>query len=49
MKERMSVASGEGTVRISAAIDEAISSSGRPTIADKRLRIKVLRVGSSSE
>ena len=49
MKERMSVAIGEGAVKISAAMDETMSSSGRPTIADKRLRIKVLRVGSSSE
>lgn len=49
MKESMSVASGEDAVKISAAMDEAISSSGRPTMADKRLRMKVLRVGSSSE
>ena len=49
MKERMSVASGEGAVRISAAMDEAMSSSGKPTMADKRLRINVLSVGRSSE
>lgn len=49
IKDRTSVAMGEVDARISAVMDEAISSSGRPTIADKRLRIKVFRVGSSSE
>jgi hypothetical protein len=49
MKERMSVASGEGADRMSAAMDEAISSSGKPTMADKRLRMNVLSVGRSSE
>lgn len=49
MKERMRVASGEGAVRISAAIDEAMSSSGSPTMAERRLRMKVFNVGRSSE
>lgn len=49
MNERINVARGDGAVRISAASDEAISSSGNPTIADKRLRIKVFNVGKSSE
>lgn len=49
MNERTRVASGEDTVRISAVMDEAISSSGSPTIADKRLRMNVFKVGRSSE
>ena len=49
INERMSVATGEAEVRISAVIEEAISSSGRPTMADKRLRIKVFIVGSRRE
>ena len=49
MNDRISVARGEGAVRISAAIDDAISSSGRPTMAESKLRINVFRVGKSSE
>lgn len=49
MKERMSVAMGEAAVRMSAAMDDEMSSSGRPTMADKRLRMNVLRVGRRSE
>jgi hypothetical protein len=44
-----SVASGEEACRISATIDEEMSSSGRPTIAERRLRMKVFNVGRSSE
>ena len=49
MNEIMSVAKGEGAVKISAVIEEAMSSSGRPMIAESRLRIKVFKVGRSSE
>lgn len=49
MKDRTSVANGEVAVRISAVIEDEISSSGRPIMADKRLRIKVFRVGRSRE
>lgn len=47
--DRTSVARGEGAVRISAAMDEAISSSGKPMIAERRLRMKVFKVGRSNE
>lgn len=49
MNDRISVAAGEAAVSISAVIDDAISSSGRPTMADKRLLMNVFRVGSSRE
>lgn len=49
MKERTRVARGEDAAKISAVMDEVMSSSGRPTIAESRLRIKVFKVGSSSE
>lgn len=49
INDRSSVASGEEAFKISAAIDEEISSSGRPTIADRRLRMKVFKVGRSNE
>lgn len=49
IKDRSSVARGEEAVKISAAIDEEISSSGRPTIADSRLRMKVFKVGRRRE
>lgn len=49
IKERMRVANGEEAVRISAVMDDALSSSGRPTTAAKRLRIKVFSVGRSRE
>lgn len=49
MNERTSVASGEDAVRMSAVIDEEISSSGKPTIADSKLRMKVFKVGRRSE
>ena len=48
MNERTSVASGEDAVRMSAVIDEDMSSSGRPTIADSKLRMKVFKVGRRS-
>lgn len=49
MNERSKVASGEDAVNMSAVIDEEISSSGRPTIADKRLRMNVFKVGRRRE
>ena len=49
MNDNNMVATGEVDARISAVIDEAISSSGRPTIAERRLRMKVFNVGSNSE
>lgn len=36
-------------MRMSAVMDDVISSSGNPTMADKRLRMKVFRVGRSRE
>lgn len=47
--ERTSVARGEDTVRISAVMDEAMSSSGKPMIAERRLRMNVFKVGRSNE
>lgn len=44
-----SVARGEGAVKISAVMDEAISSSGKPMIAERRLRMKVFKEGRSNE
>ncbi len=49
IKERTKVAAGEVEVRISLAMDGVMSSSGSPTMADKRLRINVFRVGRSKE
>lgn len=49
MKVMINVAPGEETVKMSSVIDEALPISGRPMIADNRLRIKVLSVGRSSE
>lgn len=49
MNERSKVARGEDAVNMSAVIDEEISSSGRPIIADKRLRMNVFKVGRSRE
>lgn len=49
MKERTRVANGDDTVRISAVMVDAMSSSGSPTMADKRLRMNVFKVGRSSE
>lgn len=49
MNERTSVARGDDAVRMSAVIDEEMSSSGRPTIADRRLRMNVFKVGRSRE
>lgn len=49
MNERTKVARGEDAVKISAVIDEEISSSGKPTIADRRLRMNVFKVGSRRE
>jgi hypothetical protein len=42
---RINVVAGEATVRISSVIDDALPSSGKPKIADRKLRIKVFRVG----
>lgn len=49
MKDRRRVVEGEAAVRMSAVMEEAMSSSGRPTMADRRLRMKVFRVGRRSE
>jgi hypothetical protein len=49
MKVITNVALGEDTVKMSSVIADALPISGRPMIADNRLRIKVLSVGRSSE
>lgn len=49
INDNTSVAMGEVDARISAVMDEAISSSGRPTMAERRLRMNVFKVGSSRE
>lgn len=49
MNERTKVARGDDAVRMSAVIDEEMSSSGRPTTADRRLRMNVFKVGRRSE
>lgn len=49
MNDKTSVARGEDAVRMSAVIDIEISSSGKPTIAVSRLRMKVFKVGRRSE
>jgi hypothetical protein len=48
-KLKINVALGEATVRISSAEEGAVPTSGKPMIADRRLRMKVLSVGRSSE
>ena len=48
-KDRINVVKGEGAVNISADKDEVMSSSGRPAMAESRLRMKVFNVGRSSE
>lgn len=45
----INVAPGEDTVKISSVSDDAAPISGKPMIADKRLRRKVLSVGRRSE
>jgi hypothetical protein len=45
----INVALGEDTVKISSVSDDALPISGKPIIADKRLRRKVLSVGRRSE
>lgn len=49
MNDRRRVTRGEGAVKMSAVMDEEMSSSGRPTMAASKLRMNVLRVGRSSE
>jgi hypothetical protein len=49
IKDRTNVAIGEVEARMSAAMEDEISSSGRPTMADRRLRMKVFKVGRSRE
>lgn len=46
---RINVVLGDATVKISSVMADVLPTSGRPIIADKRLRIKVLRVGRRSE
>jgi hypothetical protein len=48
-KERIKVVLGDVDVRISAVNGEVSPSSGRPKTADRRLRMKVFKVGSSRE
>lgn len=47
IKDKTSVAAGDATVRMSAVMDDEISSSGKPTMAESRLLMKVFRVGRS--
>lgn len=49
MNDRINVATGEVDVRMSAVMEDVTSSSGRPTIADSRLRMKVFKVGRRRE
>ena len=49
MNDRTKVAIGEVDVRMSAVIEDEISSSGSPTMADRRLRMNVFKVGRSRE
>lgn len=49
MNDRTSVARGDDAVRMSAVIDVEMSSSGKPAIAVRRLRMKVFKVGRRSE
>lgn len=49
IRVRIRVVLGEAAVRMSMATDDVVPSSGRPKRADRRLRMKVLRVGRSSE
>lgn len=49
MKDRINVATGAVDVRMSAVKEEVTSSSGKPTMAESRLRMKVFKVGSSRE
>ena len=49
MNDKIKVARGDDAVRMSAVIDIERSSSGKPTIAVRRLRMKVFKVGRRSE
>lgn len=49
MNERINVVLGDAAVRISAVIGDAIDSSGNPRMADRRLLMKMFRVGRRSE
>lgn len=49
MKDRRSVTTGEVDVKMSAVMEDEISSSGKPTMADSRLRMNVFNVGRSRE
>jgi hypothetical protein len=49
MNDRTSVARGDEAVKMSAVIEVERSSSGKPTMADRRLRMKVFNVGRRSE
>lgn len=49
MNDRTKVEIGEVDVRMSAVMEDEISSSGSPTIADRRLRMNVFNVGRSRE
>lgn len=49
MNDTTRVARGDDAVRMSAVIDMEMSSSGKPAIADRRLRMKVFKVGRRSE
>ena len=49
MKDKRSVTPGEVDVRMSAVMEDEMSSSGKPTMADSRLRMNVFNVGRSRE
>lgn len=49
MNERINVVLGDAAVRMSAVIGDAIPSSGNPKMADRRLLMKVFRVGRRRE
>lgn len=49
ISERSRVAMGEVEVKMSEAREGEISSSGKPTMAERRLRMKVFNVGWSRE
>jgi hypothetical protein len=49
IKDRTNVIKGEDAVKMSAVMEEDMSSSGKPTIAERRLRMNVFKVGRRRE
>jgi hypothetical protein len=49
INESISVVPGDATVRMSSESEAALPSSGKPKIADRRLRMNVLSVGRRRE